>query len=194
MTVAESLESQDVDLTTTTGEPMHPQAATELAQELALVSRALFAQLVSGAATYALSGVPGIGPDRSTPAAAAAVPVAEVAVPMAEVARAVEAIPVPVPMPVPVAVPVVVPAAVASLQVPSLQVPTIAVPTVPVTREPEREPAFEPPAASAVVGIPVPSLAAVPSLAVVPPVEAEEPQRPEHRSMAMLAELGFLDE
>jgi len=52
---------------------MSRQAGVELAQELALVSSALFTQLLPGSADHALSGVPGMqrrGTDPGTPALA----------------------------------------------------------------------------------------------------------------------------
>jgi hypothetical protein len=74
---------------------MSGQAAFELAQELALISSALFTQLLPGSADHALSGVPGLRAPGTVPGAPAVAPLPEV------VLAPTVYVPVPLPVPVP---------------------------------------------------------------------------------------------
>ena len=95
---------------------MDPQSAAELAQELALVAKSLFAQLLPSTATRAISGVPTLGTPatsditpkhvQSPPADQAPAPIdyqsATTAIPVPEAPAPVAAVAIPVPsLPVP---------------------------------------------------------------------------------------------
>ncbi len=197
---------------------LHPQAAAELAQELALVSNALFAQLFPGAAMRAIAGVAGVGgvagvDDQVAPATGDVTP--EYVVPVdARTAAPSMSGPAPVETPASIALPT---AAAAETTVPETPVATapVAVPGIAIT--PVQPPAVDsrPTAASAAADVSDAPTQAIPSIPVAIPVPATSghgpatpavgdpseapqepaaPHRPEHVSLAMLEEIGFLDE
>lgn len=149
---------------------MDPQAAAELAQELTLVARAMFAQLLPDTAANAVAGI-------SSPVASTQEPPVDAGVPA------------PVGMP---AAPKVtsVPVPVVSVPLPSVPVP-LAVPVSPAARLPIQ------PGAAAEPGPTAPATIAMPADAVI---DADEPApagttpKPAPRTMAMLEEITFLDE
>lgn len=155
------------------GEPnaLLPQAAAELAQELALVSNALFAQLFPGTPMRAIAGVAGVdGFEPAAPASPAA---------PTPSAQPVEQTPVIVAVPsapAPVSIPVDVPAAV----------------VIPIAQPVEPPPAVPPIAVPIPVPVAVPLASADVALTETPPVAVAH--KPEHLSLAMLEEIGFLDE
>lgn len=172
MTVADQVDQP----TNATSEPMDPQAAAELAQELTLVAKSLFAQLLPSTSAHAITGVPGLGgpdPVVDTQAAThheqATTAAASVASPPA----------------------VDVPATPASVPMPSagVPVPPVAVPQVPAPAP--MAPAAALPVPDAPAGIPVPTLAEDPEPTV--PTTATPGRQGQH-SLAMLEEIGFLDE
>ena len=191
---------------------MEPQAAAELAQELTLVTRALFAQLLPSTSARAIAGVDwvagaaqGSAPESLTePPAhhpAAAVPTTQPTpapaapdLPASPGGTAPMPVPVAVPAPAAVAVPPTTasstaPAAPAGVPVPSVPVPGIpeASTTDPGADEAARETAV--PSAS----VPVPSI----PVPAVPAPESETAPGPANRgprTLAMLDEIGFLDD
>jgi hypothetical protein len=245
MTVTDGTDLRlDQDSPFTGTAPMHQQAAAELGQELTLVARAMFAQLLPDAGSYALSGlqtsasslVAGVVPE--TTAAERPAPQHTTPVDMAGSEDAAKPRSVPVPplsleknpvrtaeatldehtpaallgVPVPADLPAAFtpepePAAVsASTELSTVPVPQLDV-TGPAGSVPSAAlPAIEP---SWSLGAPV-EPAPLPSLGVpasephveaagvpVPQLAPESPGRSAHRpdrSMAMLAEIGFLDE
>lgn len=102
--------------------PLDPQVAAELAQELTLVTRALFAQLLPATAHNAVAGIPGLGSHSpaATVAAAEQAPLPNQVAP-AEGGAVPEpaATPAPVTLPPP---PAPAPAPAAALPVPSLPI------------------------------------------------------------------------
>ncbi|HYO40301.1 MAG TPA: hypothetical protein VER39_11650 [Nocardioidaceae bacterium] len=218
--------SPDLDVLPTTSqrEPIQPQAAAELAQELTLVARAMFAQLLPDAGSYALSGVPVAGGPapmsmdaasgvafeqvahhHTAPAPAQApLPVGE-AVPhcVAEPSYEQLAVPLPAPEPGPdLHVPAAVSATSVPVETPSVPVPQLEVPglepagTVQAVAVPATE-SFEAPALDVPsLGVPgEPDPAAhVESLPVPAPEASSKSSHRPDRSLTMLAEIGFLDE
>lgn len=242
MTMTDDLEvppSRDDTIAEPTKARFDPQAAAELAQELTLVARALFAQLLPDAAAYALSGLPSIASQVTGIAAAgqttdpaspqvgtvdmlhadSVAPPHGLAVPSTEASTVVAPAPVatpdvhmpgalpvaPVPteslatVPKPAAVhgpPIEVPAAtVPRLEVPALD-PVESVPSVDAPA-PTGPPTHEIPALD-VPSIDMPQTCTIADTDASPTLHPSEPasrspHRPD-RSMAVLAEIGFLDE
>jgi hypothetical protein len=92
-------------------QPLDPQAAAELAQELTLVSRAMFAQLLPDTARSAVAGISspvgaahGLPVDTGSPAPVAA-PAAPPVAPTPDPVVSVPLPSLPVPLPMPVAAP-----------------------------------------------------------------------------------------
>jgi hypothetical protein len=170
------------------------QALVELAQELTLVTRALHVQLLSGSAPRALTGLSGMAIDAARPPGpgeraddwAATVLDETVAVPVVDVSLPVQgAFPRP-------------PGAVASALSPEVDA---APPASPPPEQPVRQ----------VASVPLPQIVAMDAIELLEVPIAEEPgmelpvievsvipssqpTKPDHRSQAMLAEIGFLDE
>lgn len=173
------------------GEPLDPahhdgvlcldeQAAAELRQELALVTRALFVQLLPGTAERAIAGVPGLGgaaPAAAAPAEAAGQlqPAAPSHAPVDVVTPEADAIPAPAPV-TPAALPLSVPLAPASQEAVATA-PSPAVDEVPVLP-------------SVPLALPV----EVPEAPVPVAPEPSARKRADTRSMALLQEISFLDE
>jgi hypothetical protein len=136
-------ERTDIPITDSEAAPtvdLDPMSAAELAQELTLITQAMFAQLQPDAAAYALSGVPGLDgePTLIDPAPADALVLAPQTGPPVH-----EAVPAPateqpappmasVPMPsLPSALPrPVVPVEVTAIAMPEMDLPATAVPVV----------------------------------------------------------------
>lgn len=161
---------------------LQPQAAAELAQELTLVSAALFTQLEPGSAAHALSGVPGIRPQRSADVSGAPTLVEpEVGTARLPVQDSRPTDPAP-------SVPVV---------------PLPVVPSVPVG-EVSPIPLPEPPAPVTPVALPSVALVEMPVPVATPVAEVDtdvlaepvhpDPPHSDNRSMLMLDEISFLDE
>lgn len=169
------------DAPSTASEPMDPQAAVELAQELTLVATSLFAQLLPSTSAHAITGVPGLAGKATSPEPAVA-PTAQVeetaaAMPAGAASEpaavAVPGTPAGAPM-VPVAVPV-----------PSVAVTQVPMPAPAAAQE--AQPTLDAPTA-----IPVPTL---PVDVVAPDARTTTPGRSDQQhSLAMLEEIGFLDE
>jgi hypothetical protein len=190
---------------------LETQAAAELVQEFALVSRSLFAQLLPETPMRAIAGVtanslPGMrqAPSEQTAAPQPGHHAAEVAPGQPSPSTSPSA---PIPMAVPIAVaagpegaaaspstPPVADAPVTSVPVPGVVVPAVAVPSapVPVVQAPEPTTPAAVPFAIPVPSVPV-DLAAPDDTGAVHDAPAT-PARPEHVSLAMLEEIGFLDE
>lgn len=156
-------------------QPMDPQVAAELAQELTLVSRAMFAQLLPDTATNAVAGI-------SSPVGTAQGPPVDVAAPAPVAAPA-------APHVAPVPVPVV------SVPLPSVPVP-LPVPLPPTTRIPFQHGAAAGPGHSPIS----PALPADVGTDAEAKTDADEAApiaiapKAAPRTMAMLEEITFLDE
>ena len=171
--------------------PLHQQAAAELRQELALVSRALFAQLLPGSADHALSGVGSVTDSADVHASAAALATTEVVAPTAT--SAVVSLPsqdIAIDMPGAVAI---------EMMAGSESVTEAAHEVAPLV--PYSVPSLPLPPVALLDAIEVLDVPATEATATeVPPVDALAipvdlgPAKPDHRSQAMLAEIGFLDE
>lgn len=160
---------------------LHPQAAAELAQEMALVAQALFVQLLPDTATRAVAGIPLPGDaEVATASSGAAAPPTVPVVPAT--------VPAPDPAPHAAVSIALTPAVAPPVGVP---VPTV-VPMPPdPPGEPQRSVAMPPVPAVMAVSVPVPQLDA-------PAQNGEQPeplgaQKVDH-SMVMLDEIRFLDE
>lgn len=206
------------------GPPVDPAAAAELAQELTLVTRALFAQMLPTTSRNAIAGLP--GHHAATPGFGAAGAGADTP----QTHAALNDVPPPAPeqtppgiAPPPLSVPGAQPAAApqstpdpqaaspaaAGLAVPGIAVPGAPPPTAPAASAPAA--AAPPGAPSATPSIPVPGLGSVPPAAAdhVDHVETDhggsdgpdEPGQPATRSrpptprsLAVLDEVAYLDE
>jgi hypothetical protein len=208
----------------TAGIPLDSQAAIELAHELVLVTRATFAQLLPETSERAISGVPGLGVDapevpQQTPVPSAHTPSASVLIAAAPQPAPVPVSPAPVaaspvtPHPVPAPsvtvphaaaapAPVAVPLVVAHQDEPGSEAPSheVAVPTIPLSVPAAPATTEAPLDYVPVPGVESPTAANMPVVPAVQPAEeipvAETPtvHRPQHLSLAMLEEIGFLDE
>jgi hypothetical protein len=174
--------------------PIDPLSAQELAQELALVSRALFTQLMPGSADHALSGVPGMqghGTSAGTPVAVPApvpTPVPQPTTPLPQEVVPAAAPPIEHPVPAPPSLPV--PPAPAEVQIELGPAPSVARPASGGASLPLIE------AIEAIEVIEVLEVLAAPDdvPAVEPPSMRPRPPQTDRRSQDMLTEIGFLDD
>jgi hypothetical protein len=163
--------------------PMDPQAAAELAQELALVAQALFAQLLPDTSARAVAGVP--APTGSAPAAVA--PLAPVDTMNHSIPVVASSVSEPEAAQLPDSVPMTSPAVTEPVAVP---LPTLAQTPAPAKAQPLQS-----------VPMPQVQVASVPVPQLVQSAPAEEPDvtvsaasKADQHSMAMLEEIKFLDE
>lgn len=158
------------DAPTARPDAMDRQAAAEIAQELMLVTKSLFAQLLPSTSAHAVSGVPGLGSPSQVAADTQAARVQGQPIATAATAAAPTAVPVPE---APAAGPATAP--VPSVPVPQAVMPALGTqttaPALPETPRP----------------IPMPTPATAPQTTA--PSES-----PEQHPLALLEEIGFLDE
>ncbi|MBA2696521.1 MAG: hypothetical protein H0U62_11945 [Actinobacteria bacterium] len=191
---------------TSVQDSMDPQAAAELAQELTLVARAMFAQLLPSTAANAIAGVTSRVGTMPADASAAVMPVEQLshAAPVAPAVpdiKTSEPVTASVSIPVPIASVSIPVASVPVASVPVLSVPvpapmpTTAVASVPVASV--ELPPIHPPSPMSIATGPAPQ----PTPGPLAPLGRDEgdapadtPLKPARRTMAMLEEISFLDE
>jgi len=208
----------DVTMSAETSAGTGAAAAAELAQELSLVIRALFVQLLPTSADVALSTVSGPG-EQVAPGPEDPLFIAV----GSTLSDATQPLPKPLPglspdFPTAVGVPLVTrdevltpapgsaaphrspllpspPPSVAVVQVPIADSPSTAVPPAGAPTHAEMLSIQAPAIRAPKVQLPVSQVAvAAETLAEPPLAPAEHSPKPDHRSQAMLAEIGFLDE